>query len=36
MAIAKYCGHNRRGEIIENDDLPKITENFLKWYSKNA
>ena len=36
MAIAKYCGHNRRGEIIENDDLPKITENFIKWYSKNA
>lgn len=29
MAEAKWCGHDSRGRIIPNDDLPQIYENYL-------
>ena len=31
MSIAKFCGHNRRGDLIDEDDLPIITKKFLQW-----
>jgi type I restriction-modification system DNA methylase subunit len=31
MAVAYFCGHNRRGECIEKDDTPEIITQFKKW-----
>ncbi len=31
MGIAYYCGHNRRGEEIEKDDIKEIIDNYKKW-----
>jgi restriction endonuclease S subunit len=34
MAVAHFCGHNRRGKAIEQDDLPEIL-NCYKQYQNN-
>jgi type I restriction enzyme M protein len=34
MSIAKYCGHNKRGDLIDEDDLPLITQQYRKWAKK--
>ncbi|MFN4248443.1 MAG: restriction endonuclease subunit M [Flavipsychrobacter sp.] len=31
MAIAETCGHNRRGDIEEDDDISKISKLFKEW-----
>jgi len=31
MGVAYFCGHNRRGVIIENDDIPTIKQQFQYW-----
>ena len=31
MAIAETCGHNRRGDIIEDDDILKIPSLYKEW-----
>jgi len=31
MGVAYFCGHNRRGEYIEKDDIPTIITQFQKW-----
>lgn len=31
MCIAETCGHDRRGNIIENDDISQIATEFKKW-----
>ena len=35
MAVANYCGHNRRGKEIEKNDLPTILQLY-KDYKNNA
>lgn len=35
MAEAKWCGHDSRGRIIENDDLPLILQNYNHFMMKN-
>lgn len=34
MGIAYFCGHNRRGLPIENDDIPTVFSQFKLWQSK--
>ncbi|MDR2526840.1 MAG: N-6 DNA methylase, partial [Rickettsiales bacterium] len=31
MGIAYFCGHNRRGEFINKDDMPQIINDFKSW-----
>ncbi|MCL2039158.1 MAG: N-6 DNA methylase [Bacteroidetes bacterium] len=31
MGVAYFCGHNRRGVTIENDDIPIIKKQFQYW-----
>ncbi len=31
MAIAETCGHDRRGNMIESDDIEKIAEKYHEW-----
>ena len=31
MCVAETCGHDRRGNIIENDDISQIATEFKKW-----
>ncbi len=31
MGVAYYCGHNRRGEKIDRDDMPLIIDAYRKW-----
>ena len=31
MAIAETCGHDRRGNEIESDDIQKISSAYHKW-----
>lgn len=35
MGIAYYCGHNRRGEGIDKDDIPEIIQTFHNWENGN-
>lgn len=35
MAVAKTCGHDRRGNYIEDDDVSKISEAYLDWLKNN-
>jgi type I restriction enzyme M protein len=35
MAVAEYCGHDRRGKEIEKDDVVDIAEEFKKWAIEN-
>ena len=35
MAVADYCGHDRRGKEINEDDIPLIPKKFHEWLKKN-
>ena len=35
MAVADYCGHDRRGYKINEDDLPLIPKRFHYWFEKH-
>ena len=35
MAIAETCGHDRRGNLKEEDDISKIPDKFRKWVKEN-
>ncbi len=35
MAVAEYCGHDRRGQKIEEDDIIEIPKLFKKWKKEN-
>jgi len=35
MAIAETCGHDRRGKVIEDDDVAKISSSFREWCKTN-
>lgn len=35
MAVAETCGHNRRGNIREEDDVSEIADKFRKWAKEN-
>lgn len=35
MAVAETCGHDRRGNVIEEDDVAKISSNFKEWCMTN-
>lgn len=35
MCIAETCGHDRRGNIKEEDDISKIPDEFRKWAKEN-
>ena len=36
MAVCETCGHDRRGNIVENeeDDISKVAEEFNNWRNK--
>ena len=36
MGIAYYCGHNRRGEKIDKDDMPLIIDAYKKWMNNEV
>lgn len=38
MAVCETCGHDRRGNIIENevDDISLVAEAFNKWRNENG
>ncbi|MBA2861035.1 N-6 DNA methylase [Methanococcus maripaludis] len=31
MAVTEYCGHDRRGKEIEEDDITNVAKEFRKW-----
>lgn len=35
LAVAEYCGHDRRGKEISQDDIAKVAEEFHKWKKEN-
>ena len=35
MAVAETCGHDRRGNVKEDDDISKIPNEFKKWAKGN-
>lgn len=35
MAVAETCGHDRRGNIKEDDDISRIPDEFKKWAEEN-
>lgn len=35
MTIAETCGHDRRGNVIEDDDVSKISSIFKEWCTTN-
>ncbi len=35
MAVAEYCGHDRRGKEIEDDDLAAVAKEFKEWSKRN-
>ena len=35
MCIAETCGHDRRGNIKEEDDIANIASEFKKWAQEN-
>lgn len=36
MAVCEKCGHDRRGNIIKEDDLPEVAKEFKRWRSENG
>lgn len=36
MAIAETCGHDRRGNVIADDDVAKISASFHEWCMSNG
>ena len=36
MGVAYYCGHNRRGEKIDRDDMPLIIDAYRKWMNNGV
>ena len=36
MCICETCGHNRRGQELESDDIAHVADNYKKWLAKNA
>ena len=34
MAIASTCGHDRRGNYVESDDIQKVAQEYRDWESK--
>ena len=36
MGVAYYCGHNRRGEKIDRDDMPLIIDAYRKWMNNEV
>ena len=35
MCVAETCGHDRRGNVIEDDDVKEISTLFKKWTKEN-
>lgn len=35
MCVAETCGHDRRGNVIEEDDIAQISTEFKKWAKEN-
>jgi type I restriction enzyme M protein len=35
MCVAETCGHDRRGNLKEDDDITKIPNEFRKWAKEN-
>jgi len=35
MAVAETCGHDRRGNFVDDDDISKISLKFREWQFKN-
>lgn len=35
MAVAEYCGHDRRGKEIDEDDVTNVANEFKNWEKKN-
>jgi type I restriction enzyme M protein len=35
MAVAETCGHDRRGNFVDDDDISKISLKFREWQLKN-
>jgi len=35
MAVAEFCGHDRRGKEIEEDDIITVAKEFKEWSKKN-
>lgn len=35
LASAEYCGHDRRGKEIEQDDIKEVANEFHKWKKEN-
>ena len=35
MCICETCGHNRRGQEIESDDISMVSEQYKKWLNSN-
>jgi len=35
LAVAEYCGHDRRGKEIPQDDIVEVAEQFHKWKKEN-
>lgn len=35
MTIAETCGHDRRGNVIDDDDVAKISSSFREWCKTN-
>jgi len=35
MAVAEFCGHDRRGKEINEDDLIEVPKKFKEWSKKN-
>jgi len=35
MAVAEFCGQNRRGKKIEEDDISNVAKEFKSWAKKN-
>ena len=36
MAVCETCGHDRRGNLTEDDDILNVASNFKKWREKNG
>ena len=35
MAIPKYCGHDRRGIQINQDDIQNVSKEYQRWIKNN-
>ena len=36
MAVCETCGHDRRGNLTEDDDILNVASNFKKWREENG